>query len=69
MLDERILGIRDSSVASCYHIALSHIWFLSLVKQRRARLVRGWVIVTDRELSHMHGFSAKVPIRVTLIDE
>ena len=39
-------------------------WFL-----RRARLVRGWVIVTDRGLSHMHGFSGKIPRPVTLTYE
>ena len=30
-------------------------------------VVPGWISVTDRELSHLHGFSAKV--RVTLTDE
>ena len=42
-------------------------WFLREVKQSRARLVRGWMSVTDRGLSRMHGFSMKV--RVTLTDE
>ena len=41
--------------------------FSDEVKQRRARLVRGWV--TDQGLLRMHGFSAKVPRRVTLTDE
>ena len=43
------------AVRSCY---IMPSWFLQ-VKQRRARLVRGWVTVTDRGLSRMYGFSAR----------
>ena len=79
-----IFRIRDRScVASCYWLCgdsgivlscriIAH-GFSAEVKQRRARLVRGCMgacmTVTDRGLSHIHGFSAKVPRRVTLADE
>ena len=32
-----------------------------------AKIIRGWMSVTDRGLTHMRGFSAKV--RVTLTDD
>ena len=53
-------------VLSCYVIAHG---FSVQVKQRRARLVRGWVTVTDRGPSLMHGFSGKIPRWVTLTYE
>ena len=43
--------------------------YRTLFLQRRARLVCGWVTMTDRGLSRMHGFSAKVSRWVTLTDE
>ena len=63
------LGVRIyGCLASCYIMLRYRTRFLQ-VKQRRARLVREWLTVTDRGLLHMHGFSAKVPRRVTLTDE
>ena len=54
-------------------VIMSHYraWFLFSAKLSNVELVsiRGWVTVTDRGLSHMHGFSAKVPRRVTLTNE
>ena len=70
-----ILRIRDRCcVASCYWLCgvvlpcrvIEHSFFAE-AKQRSARLVRGWVTVTDRGLSRTLGFCAKV--RVTLTDE
>ena len=53
-----------------YHVALSGViahGFSVEVKQLRARLVPGWV--TDRGLSHMHGFPVKITRWVTLTYE
>ena len=63
-----VVGRLHRRVASCYIMLRYHTWFLQ-VKQCRARLVHGWVTMTDRGLSRMHGFSAKVLRRVTLTDE
>ena len=47
--------------------------YLTLFLQRRARLVCGWVTMTNRGLLHMHAWflrkTRKVPRRVTLPDE
>ena len=53
-----------------YHVTLSGViahGFSVEVKQLRARLVPGWV--TDRGLSHMHGFPVKITRWVTLTYE
>ena len=54
------LELRCDKVIKLWVMSLAHVWFLREVKQSQARLVRGWVSVTDRWLSRMHGFSAKI---------
>ena len=58
-------SIRSSFVL--HHVALSLM--VSPISARRVRFERGWVTVTDRWLSRMHGFSGEVPRRGTLTDE
>ena len=73
----KYLEIRWSLAVSTQHsscvvskwliVVLCHViahGFSVEVKQRRARLVPKWV--TDRGLSHMHGFSGKITRWVTL---
>ena len=65
-MHQSIISVRQEREESREEIAHG---FSVEVKPRRARLVRGWVTLTDRRLSHMHGFSGKIPRRVTLTYE
>ena len=60
---------RRVSLASITNVIQRIFYIIVKRKFQNAQLVRGWVTMTDQGLSRIHGFSAKVPRRVTLVDE